>query len=170
MGCAIDDFKRLCVDTEVLDQVQPKEAEQRGKRANGHDLQINTQEYLSSRTVNAITLITVAGIIENPELLSTYSWKRMLPTTALHLDFSPAERLAIGDWKDTKAMRDEVPITRRYAEVKEGKSRGCKLICAEVFAVLNKINTQAFKEIQRSNGNCWQRRPETKSGHSHSIL
>ena len=82
-----------------------------GKELMGTIFQIDTQEYLSSRTVNAITLITVAGIIENPELLSTYSWKRMLPTTALHLDFSPAERLAIVDQKDIEAMRDEVPIT-----------------------------------------------------------
>ena len=71
----------------------------------------------------------------------------MLPTIALHLNFSPAERLAIGDWKDAKAMSNEAPITLRYAEGKEGKSRVCKLICAEVFAILSKMNTQTFDEI-----------------------
>ena len=118
-----------------------------GKEMMGMIFRTDTLEYLSSKAVNALTIEAVAGIVENPELLATYSWKRMLPTTALHLNFSPAERLAIGDWKDTKAMRDEAPITPRYAEVKEGKSRVCKLICAEVFAVLTKMNTQTFDEI-----------------------
>jgi len=89
----------------------------------------------------------VAGVVENPELLTTYSWRRLLPTAALHLNFSPAERLAIGDWKDAKAIGDEAPITLRYAEGKEGKSRTCKLICAAVFTKLASKDIRTFDEV-----------------------
>jgi hypothetical protein len=118
-----------------------------GKEMMGMIFRTDTQEYLSAKAVNALTMNSVAGVVENPELLTTYSWRRMLPTVALHLNFSPAERLAIGDWKDAKAMSDEAPITLRYAEGKEGKSRVCKMMCSAVFAMLSKMNTQTFAEI-----------------------
>ena len=70
----------------------------------------------------------VAGAIENPELVTSGSWKRMLPTIAPHLNFSPADRLALGELGDTKGTGDEAPITLRYAEAKKGKSKVCKLV------------------------------------------
>ena len=118
-----------------------------GKEMMGMIFRTDTYEYLSSRAVNALTMNAVAGVVENPELLTTYSWRRMLPTIALHLNFSPAERLAIGDWKDAKEMGNEAPITLRYAEGKEGKSRVCKLICAAALASLATMDTQTFDEI-----------------------
>jgi len=62
-------------------------------------------------------------------------------------DPQSAERLAIGDWKDAKAIGDEAPITLRYAEGKEGKSRTCKLICAAVFSSLASKDIRTFDEI-----------------------
>jgi len=118
-----------------------------GKEMMGMIFRTDTFEYFSAKAVNALTMNTVAGVIENPELLTTYSWRRLLPTAALHLNFSPAERLAIGDWKDAKAIGDEAPITLRYAEGKEGKSRTCKLICAAVFSSLASNDIRTFDEI-----------------------
>jgi hypothetical protein len=118
-----------------------------GKEMMGMIFRTDTNEYLSSKAVNALTMNTVAGVVENPELLTTYSWRRLLPTIALLLGFSPAERLAIGDWNDAKEMGGEAPITLRYAEGKEGKSRVCKLVCAAVIASLAKNNTQTFDEV-----------------------
>jgi hypothetical protein len=118
-----------------------------GKEMMGMIFRTDTHEYLSSKAVNALTMNTVAGVVENPELLTTYSWRRLLPTIALLLDFSPAERLAIGDWNNAKEMGGEAPITLRYAEGKEGKSRVCKLVCAAVLSSLAKSNTQTFDEV-----------------------
>ena len=118
-----------------------------GKEMMGMIFRTDTHDYLSSKTVNALTMNAVAGVSGNPELLTTYSWRKMLPTIALHLNFSPAERLAIGDWKEAKEMSDEAPITLRYSEGKEGKSRVCKFICAAVSAILTKNDTQTFDEI-----------------------
>ena len=106
-----------------------------------------SHEYLSSNAVNALTMNTVAKVVENPELLTTYSWSRMLPTIALHLKFSREERLALGDWEDAKAIGDEAPITLRYAEGKEGMSKFCKLVCAAVFSSLAKKDIQTFDEV-----------------------
>ncbi len=118
-----------------------------GKEMMGMIFRTDTFEYLSARAVNALTMSTVAGVVENPEELTTYSWRRLLPTAALHLNFTPAERIAIGDWTDAKAIGDEAPITLRYAEGKEGKSRTCKLICAAVFSSLARSGIQTFDEI-----------------------
>ena len=118
-----------------------------GKDMMGMIFRTDTFEYFSARAVNALTMDAVAGVVENPELLTTYSWRRLLPTAALHLNFSPAERIAIGDWKDAKAIGDEAPITLRYAEGKEGKSRTCKLICAAVFSSLASEDINTFDEI-----------------------
>ena len=71
----------------------------------------------------------------------------MLPTVAFHLNFEAAERLALGDWKDSKKVSDEAPITLRYAEGKAGKSRTCKLICAASLTVLSEAEIQHFDEV-----------------------
>ena len=108
---------------------------------------INTHEYLSSKEVNALTMSTAANTIGDPELRTAYSWRKILPTIAHHLKLSQKERLALGDCKDAKAIGDEAPITLRYAEAKQGKSRVCKLVCAAVFTSLDKRGIQTFKDI-----------------------
>jgi len=100
-------------------------------------------EYLPTSEVNTLTMSAVAGVIENPELLTTGNWRRWLPAAAFHLNFSVAERLAIGDWRG-----GEAPIAFRYAERREGESRTCQLICAAVFSSLATNNISTFDEIQ----------------------
>ena len=76
-----------------------------GKEMMGMIFRTDTHEYLSAKAVNALTMNTVAGIIENPELLTTYSWRRMLPTIALHLKFNAAKRLAMAHWRLERCQR-----------------------------------------------------------------
>ena len=54
-----------------------------GKKMMGMIFRTDTREYLSSKAVNVSTINAVAGVVQNPYLLATYSWKRMLPTIAL---------------------------------------------------------------------------------------
>ena len=68
-----------------------------GKEMMGMIFRTDTYEYLLAKAVNVLNIDAVSGVIENPELLTTYSWRRMLPTIAFHLNFSAAQRLAIGD-------------------------------------------------------------------------
>jgi len=118
-----------------------------GKEMMGMIFKSDTFEYFSAKEVNALTMNVVAGVVGNPELLKTYSWRRLLPMTASHLNFSPAECCAIGDWTDAKAIGDEAPITSGYAEEKEGRSRTCKLICAAVLSSLAKKDIRTFDEV-----------------------
>ncbi len=66
-------------------------------------------------------------VVENPQLLGTYSWRRYLPTMALALGLSKEERLALGDWQDKDLIMSEAPITLRYADGKAGMSRKVKV-------------------------------------------
>ena len=62
-----------------------------GKMVMGMIFRIDTHGYLSSSAVNAITASSVSGVIESPELLPTYSWRRRLPTMALNVRFTKEE-------------------------------------------------------------------------------
>ena len=130
-----------------LEEYRQRRGSSVGTEMMGMIFRTDNHQYLSSNAVRSITLKAISGIIEDPEQLATHSWKSMLPTTALHLGFSPAERLAVGERRDAEAMSDEAPITRGLDEAREGKSRTCKLICAEVFAMLAKSDTHTFDEI-----------------------
>jgi hypothetical protein len=133
-----------------------------GRKMMGMIFRTDTLEYLCSKTVDAITMDAIASAVDNPRWSTTYSWKRMLPTVALHLNFSPEERLEVGDWKDTEAisdadtkedaasnwwLEDESPITVKYDNGKEGKNRVRRLICAKVLATLSMTGTQTFDEV-----------------------
>ena len=123
-----------------------RESDKGGEKM-GMIFRLDTLDFLSARAVNALTIEVVSGSVENPQILTTYSWRRMLPTIALHLKFDSTERVAIGDWKDTKKLSNEAPITLRYAEGKAGISRACKLICAAALNVLDNGLVQNFAEV-----------------------
>ncbi len=118
-----------------------------GKRMMGMIFRTDDHQYLSQKAILSLTKDAVSGAIDNPEELTTYSWRRMLPTLGLKCKFSKPERLALGDWKDAKATGDEAPITLRYADGKQGMSKICKLICADVLSTLTTMKTQTFEEV-----------------------
>jgi len=140
-SCSYDWTKKFLVEYNL------RRRSDAGKEMMGMIFRTDTHEYLSSHAVNSLTMSTIAKDVENLELLTTYSWRRMLPTIALHLKFSKEERLALGNWKDAKAIGDEAPITLRYADGKEGMSKVCKLVCAAVFSTLAEKGIQTFDEI-----------------------
>ena len=132
-----------------LEEYSRRRQGDKGKGMMGMIFRTDTQEYFSSKEVIALTMNAIAGgwLTTNTDWLTKYSWRRMLPTLALLLNLSPAERFAIGDLRIDGDMDNEAPITLKHAEGKEGKSRLCKLICAAVLSSLAKTGTQAFHEI-----------------------
>ena len=80
-----------------------------GKRMMGMIFRTDDHQYLSQKAILSLTKDAVSGAIDNPEELTTYSWRRMLPTLGLKCKFSKPERLALGDWKDAKATRHPSP-------------------------------------------------------------
>jgi hypothetical protein len=68
-----------------------------GKPMMGMIFRTDDYEYLPAKAVNQLTRDAVKGVVDNPERLSTYCWRRLLPTVSLSLNFSNTERLALGE-------------------------------------------------------------------------
>ena len=61
---------------------------------------------------------SIWSIIDNPEVLSTYTWRRLGVTAAMEVHFLPIELVALSDWQDRalggpEAVRADIPL--RYA-------------------------------------------------------
>jgi len=132
--------------TKFLEAYEQRRQSEAGKVTKGMIFRTDTFETLSAEAVDALSMNVVQDVLVDPRKVTIYSWRRWLTTMALHLNFSASECAAIGGWKDVKAEGDEAPVTSRYAEEKEGRSRTCKLICAEVLSSLASKNIRTFDE------------------------
>ena len=110
-------------------------------------------EYFTPRAVNLITQAVMDEVVENPQLLGTYSWRRYLPTMGLAANVTKKERLALGDWQDKDLIASEAPITLRYAEGKAGLSRKIKMKLAKVQGQLRTLEIKTFDEVHE---NTWK--------------
>ena len=104
-------------------------------------------QHFTPRAVNLITQAAMDEVVENPQLLGTYSWRRYLPTMGLAASLTKAERLALGDWQDKDLIASEAPITLRYAEGKAGMSRKIKTKLAKVQGQLRDRGIKTFDEV-----------------------
>ena len=115
--------------------------------------EVGSWKYIAAVTINNISMRSVSEVVDNPERLTTYSWRRMVPTLAFRLGFDAKERLAVGDWKDNSRARDEAPITLRYAEGKAGMSRHLKMVLHSAFSDLRKRKLQDWDDLPEAT---WQ--------------
>ena len=97
--------------SKFLEEYNRRRQSEVGREMMGMIFRTDTHKYLSSKAVRALTMNKVAGVIENPELVTSSSWKRMLPTIASHLNFSPTDHLALDNSRDAQETGDETPIT-----------------------------------------------------------
>ena len=68
-----------------------------GKHMMGMLFKTDDHQYLSQKAILPLTKDVVSGTIENPEELTTYSWRRMLPTLGPYRQLAKLERLALGN-------------------------------------------------------------------------
>jgi hypothetical protein len=116
------------------------------KKVTGMFFRTDTLDYLSAKAVKILTTNAVAGLVDGATLPATFSWRKMLPTIALHLDSIPTRRLALGYPKGAKTTSDEVPITFTCSADRKVKDKASRRICAEVLAILTKANIQTFDQ------------------------
>ena len=133
--------------TKFIHEYEVRRAGAHGKEMMGMIFRTDNQEFIAMRTVNAMTMEVIKKVVENPEDLTTYSWRRVMPTVALHLKLTAPERLAVGDWQDAKKISDEAPITLRYADQKRIMSRTSKSACSFAIASLIQNNIGSFEEV-----------------------
>ena len=116
--------------TPFLEFYTTKRNSSMGLEMMGAIFRADSDEHFTPRAVNVITQAAMQDVVDNPQLLGTYSWRKYLPSMAL---VAPSEeRLALGDWQDKELLKTEAPITLRYAEGKTGLSRKIKVKLAKV--------------------------------------
>ena len=91
-------------------------------------------------------------VVDNPEDVNTYAWRRYLPTIAVLLKIDATDRLALGDWQDSKLAEGEAPITLRYADSKAEMSRNIKMLLAKIQSILRdrRISTERVDAVSSS--------------------
>ena len=82
-------------------------------------------ELFTNEAVIGAAISAVASVVANHQDITTYTWRRTLPTIALNCNFSAIEQLAVGDWQD-KNIQGPVGVAAmptRYASSKAELSR-----------------------------------------------
>ena len=133
--------------TPFLELYKTKRESTKGEALMGAIFRTDDFEHFTPRAVNIITQAAMQEVVDNPQLLGTYSWRRYLPTIALAIGCSKEERLALGDWQDKELIKEVAPITLRYAEGKAGLSRQIKVKLARVQTFLRERGTAKFDDI-----------------------
>ena len=133
--------------TPFLDLYMRKRVTVSGKSLMGSIFRADDFQHFTPRAVNLITQAAMNEVVENPQLLGTYSWRRYLPTMGLAANCSKKERLALGDWQDKELIQSDAPITLRYAEGKAGASRTIKTKLAKVQGQLRTLGIKKFEDI-----------------------
>ena len=87
---------------------------------------------LAPLTFNACTEVVkeaLAHWVVNPEHITTYSWRRVMPSLALSIKLSPTESVALGDWQDKSTAgpdTKQAAMPLHYADTKESASKRIK--------------------------------------------
>lgn len=63
-----------------------------------------------------------AGQVEQPEDLTSYSWRRWAPSVAHLLKFDPQQLAALGDWQDRKDVPEQAAMPLHYSGVRYTQS------------------------------------------------
>ncbi len=66
-------------------------------------MRTDVPEVISTRRVGSLAQTTAAHTVSNPNILTSYSWRRYPTTLASLMNMSPLLKLALSDWLSTKA-------------------------------------------------------------------
>ena len=99
---------------------------------------------LTFNACNEVVKEALAHWVVNPEKITTYSWRRVMPSLALSVKLSPAEAVALGDWQDKstagpEAKRAAMPL--HYADTKESTSKRLKHVMAIILGKVMRYET-----------------------------
>ena len=64
--------------------------------------------------------------VETPELMTSYSWRRLMPTVGHLLQFQPASLAALGDWQEKKDEEPSTKMALRYSSARYQESTRVK--------------------------------------------
>ena len=79
------------------------------------------------------------NLVSNPEEMSTYSWRRVMPTLGLAAKFSGPEMMALGDWQDKGLGGKEVNYAKMPLHYSGNKEELSKRMKHEAAIILGSI-------------------------------
>ena len=93
------------------------------------------------QTVNTTMREIFTEAVDSPELLSSYSWRRM-PSTAAHtMKLSPLDMAALGDWVNKKDLPEESRMPLHYSGARYGQSMRAKHFVLHALSDLTPFET-----------------------------
>ena len=78
-----------------------------GKHMMGRMSRNDSHQHFSRKAIPPLAKDEASGAVKNQGKLTTYSWRRMLPTLGLERTSAKPQSIAIGDWMDAEATIDE---------------------------------------------------------------
>eukprot|EP00435_Cladocopium_sp_Y103_P038949 s935_g10.t1 len=72
--------------------------------------------------------VEMGVLVDNPEDLTTYSWRRVAPTIAQLLECKPEELSALGDWQEKSQMPETGRMALHYSSAKYAASLRVKAL------------------------------------------
>ena len=73
-----------------------------------------------------------AEFLDNPEQLTTYSWRRMLPTVSHILNMSSSDLCSLGDWQDRSKEPADAGMALHYSSARYAQSLRNKILATSV--------------------------------------
>ena len=104
----------------------------------------------------------MGSLVSNSEELSTYSWRRVMPTLGLAAKFSGPEMMALGDWQDKSLGGREVSDAKmplHYSDNKEELSKRVKHEAAIILGSIMCFNVweatpeSSYRQVRQDPGN-----------------
>ena len=128
----LDGFERA--DHLVRDWESLTEADR--KRIHGVVYDTGKKEVLTNEAVIQLAIGAVNLAVEGAANVTTYTWRRVLPTIGTWANFQGVEQLALGDWQDHTLVKEgnlsDMPL--RYSGNKNHLSQAVKLRCHQILA------------------------------------
>ena len=104
------------------------------KRLRGVVYDTGKKEVLTNDAVIQLAIEAVHTAVEGAANVTTYTWRRVLPTIGTWANFQGVEQLALGDWQDHTLVKEgnlsDMPL--RYSGNKGHLSQAVKLRCHHI--------------------------------------
>ena len=91
--------------------------------------------------VTTITREIFVGQIEQPDTLTSYSWRRLASTVGHMLNWQPTQLASLGDWQNKRDMPEEAAMPLHYSGARYQQSLRSKHLVLASFSILSRFES-----------------------------
>ena len=81
------------------------------------------------------------GQIEQPDTLTSYSWRRLASTVGHMLNWQPTQLASLGDWQNKRDMQEEAAMPLHYSGARYQQSLRSKHLVLASFSILSRFES-----------------------------